>query len=235
MTDDFRLNVEVSVVIPAYKECENLALLLPKLKKVLSSISHEVIVIDAVACDNKTSNLCKDLDVEYINRTPSDFYGDAIRTGFKNVTGKYTVVMDADGSHSPEFILKMLPEMGNNDLIIASRYMPGGSTKNIKSLVFLSQIVNKVFSLLLNLKLYDVSNSYRCYTSNQLSSLCLKCNNFDIVEEILFKLIKSKDDFKVQELPFDFDRRIYGKSKRSFIVFVVSYIKTLILLRFGKL
>jgi len=224
----------LSILIPAYKEFENLKILIPELVKVLEGKHFEIIIVDSLDQDKLCMKLCDTFGVIYINRSPGNTYGDAIRTGIANIKGGRTIIMDADGSHSPSFILKMLSEMKENDLVIASRYIHGGSTSNNKVLVLMSKMLNKVYSLILKLDVYDVSNSFRCYKSNQLSTLHLTSNNFDIVEEILIKLFQSKEDFKILELPFDFNRRMFGKSKRSLIIFIYSYFKTLIRLKFRR-
>ncbi len=71
-----------------------------------------------------------------MNRQNSNNYGDAIRTGIANATGKFVVIMDSDGSHDPEFIRQFWELRDQADVLIASRYMPGGRTKNPWMLVF---------------------------------------------------------------------------------------------------
>lgn len=205
--------------------------LLPRLLKCLEDLDYEILVVDTKAEMDGTKSYCTGLESEnirYVNRSPDNYYGDAIRTGIANITGDLAVCMDADGSHSPEFILQMLPAAKENDLVIASRYIEGGYTENNKVQVLMSKIVNLVYSTVLGLKCKDVSNSFRIYRTNQLKTLSLRCNNFDIVEEILFKLTRNYTDLRVIELPYTFKQRLFGETKRSMIEFIYSYLRTLV-------
>ena len=91
----------------------------------------------------------------------------------------------------------------------------------------MSQIVNVVFRLVLGLKCYDVSNSFRLYRGGDVRALQLECNHFDIVEEILVKLAALRPDFRIKEIPFTFEKRKAGKTKRQLITFIFGYLGTL--------
>ena len=82
-------------------------------------------------------------------------------------------------------------------------------------LIFMSLMVNVVFRLALGLKCYDVSNSFRLYRGDDLRTLQLKCDNFDIVEEILVKLTVARPGYRIKEVPFVFEKRKAGKTKRN--------------------
>lgn len=228
-------NPELTVVIPAYREEENLKVLLPRLTKSLKSgnIDYEVLIVDTEAPMDNAASICSENGVTYINRTGGNDYGDAIRTGIRAAKGKYILFMDADGSHSPEFITELLPYRYDFDVVIASRYVKGGDTENPKILIYMSWVLNLSYALILNIKCKDVSNSFKLYKSDQLKSLNLYCHNFDIVEEILYKLNK-KYPIKIKEIPFTFKKRLFGESKRNLPLFMLTYLYTLMKLRFGK-
>ncbi|CBW25296.1 putative glycosyl transferase protein [Halobacteriovorax marinus SJ] len=230
------LTKDLSVILPAYLEEENLRLLLPRITKVCSEItsSYEVIVVDTEASMDGTPNACAESKVEYFNRTGGNTYGAAIRTGISMANGKKIIFMDADGSHHPEFIKKLYHEKDGSDVIIASRYMEGGHTENSPILILMSKIVNWGFAFVLNIKCKDVSNSFRLYDGEKLKELTLKCENFDIVEEVLYKLLKKNKGLKIKEIPFSFKQRMFGETKRNLPKFIMTYIFTLIKLRFMK-
>lgn len=225
---------DLSVVLPAYLEEENLRILLPRIKQKLENlkISFEIIVVDTPTQMDGTAGACSDIGVKYINRTGGDRYGSAIRSGINELRGKKTIFMDSDGSHYPEFISQLYSLQSDFDVVIASRYVEGGHTENSKTLVLMSKIVNWGYSFVLNIKCKDVSNSYRLYDSAQLQALKLKCDNFDIVEEILFKLIRNNKNLKIKEVPFSFKQRMFGETKRNLPQFIFTYVFTLIRLRF---
>jgi|GEM_PF-6391070 len=79
---------------------------------------------------------------------------------------------------------------------------------------------------------YDVSNNLRLYRGTQVRQLQLKCNNFDLVEEILVRLIQAVPGSRIKKIPFVFERRKAGKSKRNLTVFALGYLFTLVALIF---
>lgn len=232
-----RSTVQVSVVLPSYSESENLEVLLPKLKKVLGglALSYEIIVVDTHTPLDNTSSVCAENQVRYLNRTSGNSYASAVKTGIEAVQGEFTIFMDADGSHPPSFLEEMWRKKEDYDLVIASRYVKGGKTDNQGLLVVMSRLVNFAFSFVLGLKVNDVSNSLKLYRSCHLKGLTLVCKNLDVIEEILFKIIKGNKGFKILEIPFVFKKRMHGSSKRSMLAFIWSYISTLFKLKFGLL
>lgn len=225
-----------SLVLPAYLEEENLRFLLPRLKNTLDSYgsTYEIIVVDTVMKLDMTVEVCSSIGVKYVNRAPGNSFGDAVRTGIREAQGQWIVFMDADGSHTPEFLPRLLKETENYPIVIASRYTEGGMTENTAVLRWMSWILNVSYAIVLNLKVKDVSNSFKAYRADLLKSLALKCQNFDIVEEILYKIVRKNPEIAIKEVPFAFKKRIFGETKRNLAVFILTYIFTMIRLRFSK-
>jgi len=220
---------DLSVVLPAYEEGENLAWFLPRLRAVLKDlgVSHEILVIDTVSPLDATPRICREQGVEYCNREGGNLYSHAVKTGIARSRGRWVVMMDCDGSHDPAVISRLWAERERANLVIASRYVAGGHTENPAILIGLSLVVNLVFRLVLRLHCRDVSNSFRLYEGDELRALRLECANFDIVEEILIKLSYGRPDFRVREIPFTFGRRKAGRTKRDLMAFAFSYLATL--------
>jgi len=222
--------MSVSVILPSYKEAENLIELLPEIKKVLSCINqpYEILVVDTMTKTDKTEEICQRNDCTYINRENGNKYGDAIRTGISKAANAYTVIMDADGSHNPNDIIKFYTEMEKGyDLVIGSRYIQGGNSQNSVILKLMSYFLNITYRVFFGLKVKDISNSFRMYKTEQLNALSLECNDFDIVEEIIIKLSKNISCFRILEVPVFFDKRKFGESKRDLFKFIFSYVKTI--------
>ncbi len=228
-------DIALSVVLPSYMEEENLRLLLPRMNNVLANLvdKYEILVVDTVAPLDNTKDVCEQNEVRHISRMGGDSFGDAVRTGIKEAAGKHILFMDADGSHPPEFIPKLYEHSGNFDVVIASRYVEGGHTENTRILILMSKVLNMIYSVVLNLKCKDVSNSFKIYRREILQRIELKCNNFDVVEEIMFKANKNAR-LSIKEVPFCFKKRMFGKTKRNLIIFIISYTFTLLKLRFGR-
>ena len=223
----------LSIVLPSYNEGQNLRNLLPRIDSAIKSIDikYEVIVVDSIGNVDGTQNICEKYDCKYVVRNGGNSYGDAVRTGIEIAEGDLVLFMDADGSHSPEFIPELLRYASEFDIVTASRYVNKGHTENNFILTLMSRVLNITYSLVLGLPCKDVSNSYKIYHKNQLKSINLTCNNFDIVEEIIFKLYRSKKIFKIKEVPYAFQKRMFGKTKRNLFMFVITYVYTIVKLR----
>ena len=201
---------EISVIIPSYLEEENLRVILPRIVSTLKAlkITWEINIIDTLKPMDYTEAACRQYGVNYYNREGSNEYGSAVRTGIAKANGKYLLFMDADGSHSPEMIAQLFEFRREYDVVIASRYVEGGGSDNSKSLIMMSLIVNKIFSLVLGLNCKDVSNSFKIYRAEQLKTLNLYCHEFDIIEEILVKLKRKFPALKIKEVPYVFKERM---------------------------
>ena len=219
--------MELSVVIPAYKEAENLKKLLPELERVLLECcqdNFEIIVVDCnPSLDDTEVVVTQFPHSKYLIRQGGNAYGDAIRTGFFHADKEFVAVMDGDGSHRPEDLVNMLKLAGDYDIVIGSRYISGGKTENPAILIFLSYLVNFCYRLLLGVTVKDISNSFRIYRKSQLKEITLVSNNFELVEEILIKLLLRPPVKKLLETPVHFGRRLYGESKRNLLLFACTY------------
>ena len=226
--------VELSIIIPSLREYENLEKIIPEINKILNKkISYEILIIDGLDKDLKTYKLvenCK--NTKYFNRKENNNYGNAVRLGIKKSTGKFIIFMDADYSHLPKFIPKLY-KYRRYDIVIASRYVKGGNSDNKFFLKFLSRLLNFFYGLVLGIDLNDISNSFRLYNAEILKKLKLKCNHFDIIEEIIFKFKLHNKSANFKEIPYHFRERKFGKTKRNlFIIF--AYLISILKIRFSN-
>lgn len=217
----------LSIVIPAYREAENLNVLIPELQRVFQDIDYDINIIDTMEALDETESVCKKFGVCFFRREGGNTYGDAVRTGFKVATKDRILVMDADGSHSPADALRMLQDCESFDLTIGSRYVADGKTDNPGILIFMSKIVNVCFRLALGLRVKDISDSFRIYKADDVKQMTLDCDNFDIVEEIIIKLALYHPAYSIREVPITFNKRMYGESKRDLVRFAFSYLQTI--------
>jgi dolichol-phosphate mannosyltransferase len=219
--------VDLSLILPAYAEADNLRRLLPELIEVLNELApvFEVLVVDAVEPLDDTPAICQTYGVRRIPRQGGDEYGHAIRTGIRSSSGTWVMTMDVDGSHDPAFVRELWRRRDDADIIIASRYAHGGSTDNPFLLVLFSRILNAIFARVLHVPVHDVSNSFRIYRGDRVRALELTSLHFDILEEILARLLCTPHQpATVLELPFRFRRRLLGESKRSMPVFIHAFL-----------
>lgn len=223
--------MELSIVLPAYKEAENLKKILPEIHAQVSrlNIEYEILIVDTMEKMDDTFDVCKLNNAVYITREGGNYYGDAIRTGIKRANGKYILIMDADGSHEPKSILEIYNKITseNLDVVVGSRYCKGGKTDNNFILKMMSWSLNLTYKIIFALKVNDCSNSFRMYDSAKLKSLSLECINFDIVEEILIKLQLMYPNLAIGEVPVHFKKRDQGVSKRDLVKFILTYFVTI--------
>jgi len=221
----------ISIVLLAYKESENLKILLPQIIDNLKKTKeeYEILVIDTAEPLDNTEVVCEEFGAKYINQEEPGFAG-AFRTGIKYACMDKFLIMDSDGSHNPIYIPDIYNMFVNSncDLAIGSRYVKGGHTSDSKSSIVMSKILNTVFRICLGIKASDISTDFRMYHTNQLKSISLKCKNYDVLQEVLLKLKMNRKDFKIGEVPITFDQRMFGESKRKLIPFIISYVQTLI-------
>jgi dolichol-phosphate mannosyltransferase len=226
---------ELTVMLPAYGEADNLRELLPTIKKVITELgtNAEIIVLDAATPVDDTQAVCQENGVTWLPRQGGNRYGDAVRTGIRASTGEFVIAMDSDGSHNPQFMHELWKHRAKAEVVIASRYVPGGVTENPWLLVAMSRVLNVVFKIFVGIPVYDVSNSFRLYRGNLLRSIQPTYANFDVLEEILAKIIwgNSNQAVKIIELPFRFEQRVHGKPKRKLIVFAMQFFMALFRLR----
>ena len=215
--------------MPAYLEAESLRMLLPRLVPVVQALSSssEIVVADSAEPLDGTAAICAEHGVTHIHRTGGNTYGDAVRSGIQKAEGRYLLLMDADGSHNPAELPRLWAARQRSDVVIGSRYVTGGSTENNPSLILMSRMLNYAYRFAFRLPVADVSNSLRLYRGDQLRSLHLTSDNFDIVEEILIRLVAGEARATVSEVPVTFERRKAGESKRNLLAFALSYVSSM--------
>lgn len=184
----------------------------------------EIIIVDSMEPLDHTEAVCEQYAVRHLYRTGGNAYGDAVRTGIRHSSGERVLLMDADGSHNPRDIERLWAARLDRDIVIGSRYVRGGSTENPATLIWMSRILNYVYKVSFGLSVNDVSNSFRLYRGEQLRAVELESDDFDIVEEILIRLIFGTSKASVTEVPVTFERRKAGESKRNLPAFMLSYL-----------
>ncbi|MDX6200021.1 MAG: dolichol-phosphate mannosyltransferase [Actinomycetota bacterium] len=212
----------VLVVVPTYNERENLELIAERLRTAVPE-AH-LLVVDDNSPDGtgKLADELADRDdhVHVLHRTAKNGLGAAYVAGFgwaKEHDYDVVVEMDADGSHAPEQLPRLLAALENADLVLGSRYVPGGSVVNWpKSRELLSRGGNLYTRLLLRLPLRDATGGYRAYRRTVLDGLPLGeissqgyCFQVDLAWQTW------RQGHRVVEVPITFVERERGESKMS--------------------
>ena len=217
---------DLSVVIPALNEAENLRSLLPLINQVVAdlNINAEVIIIDGGSVDD-TQSIVPALGARVVDQRERG-YGNALVTGLGAARAPYVATMDADLSHPPIFLKDFWRERQTCDVLIASRYIPGGKADMAIGRRVLSGLLNRTYAVLLGLKLRDLSSGFRMYDRRVIATLDLRARDFDVLEEILVKI--HINGGQIKEVPFYYRYRHSGESHAKLWKFGWAYAKTLL-------
>ncbi len=220
--------MELSIIIPARNEEENLVHLLPQIHEILAglSINYEIILVDEKANAETQAIATQNQTVLLVPQTNG--YGAALQAGFERARGTYIVTMDADLSHPPVFLSLLWNARNSSDVIIASRYVKGGKAIMPLSRFLLSKILNLVFSRGLDLNIMDMSSGYRLYKASIVKNKKFINKDFDFLQEVLVTALI--DGYTVRELPFTYQPRVKGSSHARVFKFGIKYLQT-----FGRL
>jgi dolichol-phosphate mannosyltransferase len=202
--------IDLSVVIPALDEGQNLARVLPELRAVLDSlrISYELLVVTRGA-DDLTRSAVAASGGQLLEQTEAG-YGGALITGFAQARGEYILTMDADTSHRPVFVEHLWNSRENAEITIASRYVAGGSVRMPRTRHALSLALNWFFGHGLSIPVKDLSSGFRLYKAKVLQQQSHTARDFDILQQILVRAYA--EGWRVQEIPFAYEPREHGSS-----------------------
>ena len=217
--------MELTIIIPALNEAGSISELLSDVREHVGKrvSSFELLVVDGGSRDD-TVQKSEEAGARVLRqKTPG--YGSALAQGFEAAGGKYVLTMDADLSHPVEVFDALWKNRDKDDLVIASRYVSGGSADMPFYRYVLSRILNFVFSKLLSVPVRDLSSGFRLYKGNLLKTMSIESRDFNALEEILVKFIIG--GHKVGEVPFHYRPRKSGSSKARLFRFALSYLKTL--------
>ena len=217
--------MQMSVIIPALNEGNNLRVLLPRLHQVLAALAplgYETIVVDGGSTDD-TVEVVESLNARVVFQEEPG-YGGALKAGFQAAEGDYLLTLDADLSHDPSFVERMWAARQEAEVVVASRYVPAGSARMPLVRKVLSLILNRFFTVGLSLPLRDISSGFRLYRSAAIRDMELETSDFDILEEILIRCYAQ--GWRIKEVPFQYLPRREGDSHISLLRFGIAYLRT---------
>jgi dolichol-phosphate mannosyltransferase len=212
----------VVIVMPTYNERQNLEIMAGRIRE--STPDADLLVVDDNSPDG-TGDLADklaegDTHVQVMHRTEKAGLGRAYIAGFTwALEHGYDVVveMDADGSHRPEDLPRLLRALPDADAVIGSRYVPGGTVVNWpKSREFLSRGANVYNRIMLGISVKDATGGFRAYKAPTLTKIDLNniesagyCFQIDMTLRVL------QSGLQLAEVPITFVERERGSSKMS--------------------
>ena len=217
------------VIIPTYNEKENVEAII---RKVMSlPISFEILIVDDNSPDG-TANIVKQLQLEFtdkvhlLQRMEKNGLGTAYIAGFKwclERSYKFIFEMDADFSHNPDDLIKLLDACENQGagLAVGSRYITGVNVVNWPmSRVIMSYYASVYVRFITGMTIRDATAGFVCYTRETLDKINLdkiKFKGYAFQIEMKFKAWLQK--VKIIEVPIIFTDRTLGTSKMSKKIF----------------
>jgi dolichol-phosphate mannosyltransferase len=216
---------EVGVILPTYGEAENISKLIDDIERL--ELDASILVIDDSSTDG-TADAVREKQKKFPNitlhiRPKKSGLGTAITDGFKIFLAaqeppKYVFTMDADYSHNPQDIPRLLETMRDCDcgIVIGSRYVKDG---RITGWPFTRKVTSKIANFIarasLRLKPHDCTSGFRCYSTKFLKEAIgnLHSHTYEIQIETIRQA--SLRNFNIKETPVLFVNRKRGKSKLS--------------------
>ena len=210
------------VIIPTFNEYENLPLIISGIQEQLPAV--DILVADDNSPDG-TGKLAAQIasanpNVHVLHRQAKQGLGAAYLAGFdwaKNQNYDVVVEMDADGSHRPVDLVKVLTALNDADVVLGSRWIKGGKVVNWPiQREILSRGGNIYTRLMLGIALRDATGGFRAYRMSALNKIDLRAvqsQGYCFQVDMAWRAVKA--GLKVIEVPITFIEREIGESKMS--------------------
>ena len=212
----------VLVVVPTYDEIDNLEPILARTREANPTV--DILVVDDNSPDG-TGELAdrlaaQDEQIQVLHRTVKDGLGRAYLAGFDwGLARGYDVLaeMDADGSHAPEQLPHLLSALANADLVIGSRYVPGGEVRGWAAWrLVLSRSGNRYTRTMLRLPVHDATGGFRAFRADVLRELHLddiSSAGYCFQVDLAWRTWRA--GYNIVEVPIAFTERVRGRSKMN--------------------
>lgn len=214
--------MSVLVIVPTYNERENLLWLVPR---ILAHDGYRVLVVDDGSPDG-TGEVADALHcahpsrVSVLHRKRKEGLGPAYVAGMRRALtlgAPFICQMDADGSHDPLDLPRLVAAASDADLVIGSRYVDGGALRNWPwHRVALSTSANWYIRRVTGMAIRDCTAGFRCWTAAMLARInvdTLRSNGYGFQVETLYRTCGLGG--RVREIPIVFTERVRGRSKMS--------------------
>jgi dolichol-phosphate mannosyltransferase len=212
------------VCLPTYNERENLEAMVRALGEVLDTTQDAVLVIDDGSPDGTgeiADRLAAELAwVSVLHRESKEGIGPAYTAGFRHALAdgaELVLEMDCDFSHSPGDVPRLIEASASVDLVLGSRYVDGGGTRNW-GLVrrFISRGGCLYAQILLGVRVRDLTGGFKCFRRETLEAIDLDAvaaRGYGFQIETTYRVLRK--GLRVREIPITFTERREGESKMT--------------------
>lgn len=219
-------NPKVFVVLPTYNEASNLPGIVTAI--FAQNIPETTIIVVDDSSPDGTGEIAEKLKPAYdgrlmaIHRPEKQGLGKAYLQGFRtalDLGADLIIQMDADFSHSPDYLPQLVEQTDRADVVIGSRYVPGGRLDPRWNWwrIALSVWANSIYvRLILGLQVKDATGGFKCWRREALETVMQQqVSSSGYIFQVEMALLAEKLGFKVKEIPIYFEDRRIGKSKLS--------------------
>jgi dolichol-phosphate mannosyltransferase len=221
------MNAAVWLVIPTYNEAENVRPIVLAASRELERVvpgDHRILIVDDNSPDGTgaiADALAAEHDwVEVLHRPAKSGLGQAYRAGFTRALeggARLLIEMDADFSHDPRYLPELLAAAEHADLVLGSRYVPGGG---VRDWGFVRRMISRGGGLyarvILGVGIQDLTGGFKCMRREVLEAIdlpSLRAEGYVFQIEVTYRAILA--GFTVREIPIVFSDRTVGTSKMS--------------------
>lgn len=233
--------MDLSIIVPTFNEGPNVDELVRRIGETLEGRTFEIVFVDDSTDDTPeiiaAAAARAPFPVRLIHRTtPTAGLGGAVVAGFQQARARWCLVMDGDLQHPPEDIPRLIQraERGDVDVVVASRYASGGTSKGLADATrtAVSRASTALTKAMFPRKLAGCSDPMTGFFLLDTESVdvdALRPRGFKILLEVL-----ARRQLRIDEVPFDFAQRYAGESKATFTQ-GVRFLTQLAMLRFGRM
>jgi dolichol-phosphate mannosyltransferase len=210
---------ELSVIVPTFNECDNVPVLIERLRAVLDGVNWEMIVVDDDSPDG-TADVTRrigatDSRIRCIRRVGRRGLAGACLEGMLASQARFAAVIDADLQHDDKLLTSMLAKMreGATDIVIGTRYAEGGSTGDFSARrKWISVTATRVANQVLGRKLSDPLSGFFMLRREVIEPIAAKLSTHGF--KILLDIVSTGGpSLRIAELPYTFGLRLQGASK----------------------
>jgi dolichol-phosphate mannosyltransferase len=237
------MDASIWLIIPTYNEAENVSGIVRAAETelaVLAPADHRILVVDDSSPDGTgriADQLAEELDaVEVLHRQRKDGLGRAYLAGFERALAhraELVIEMDADFSHDPGYLGKLLAAAEDADLVLGSRYVPGGAVRNWG---LLRRLISRGGGLyaraILGVDIHDLTGGFKCIRRTVLEAIDLptvRSEGYVFQVEVTYRAALA--GFRVREIPIVFNDRARGSSKMSWRIAAEAMVRVPLLRR----
>ncbi len=229
--------MKASIVLPTYKEKDNIVELIQAIFAALdASLDYEIVVVDDNSPDGTAEavrhNFGDDSRVRLFVRTTERGLATAIRYGAERAAGDILVFMDTDFNHDPAILPQMIKFLEYYDIVIGSRFVMAGGMED-KFRQFSSLIYNYAIRLLFGTPVHDNLSGFFAIDRSKLFAMDLDQIYYGYGDYFIrLLMVAHKRGYKMLEIPVFYRLRLHGHSKTQFLSILTQYTQALLALRF---